>query len=78
MKNLNLKNVLIGCGIAVAGVVLGAKSKKAQTAVSTVEAGAVGAWNTLKDKFSKKKSDEGAPVEEESNQVPSEEFPEVN
>ena len=77
MKNLNLKNVLIGCGIAVAGVVLGAKSKKAQTAVSTVEAGAVGAWNTLKDKFSKKKS-EGAPVVEESNQVPSEEFPEVN
>lgn len=73
----NLKNVLIGCGIAVAGVVLGAKSKKAQTAVSTVEAGAVGAWNTLKDKF-RKKSDEGAPVEEESSQVPSEEFPEVN
>ena len=56
----NIKNILIGCGIAVAGVVLGAKSKKAQSIVNSVENAGANALTTLKNKF--KKSEE-APVE---------------
>lgn len=58
----NIKNILIGCGIAVAGVVLGAKSKKAQSVVNSVENVGANALTTLKNKF-KKSEEQEAPVE---------------
>ena len=72
----NIKNILIGCGIAVAGVVLGAKSKKAQSVVNSVEAAGANAIANLKDKF-KKSEEQSAPVEEPVVEG-GEEFEEVN
>ena len=72
----NIKNILIGCGIAVAGVVLGAKSKKAQSVVNSVENVGANALTALKNKF-KKSEEQSAPVEEPVVEG-SEEFDQVN
>ena len=72
----NIKNILIGCGIAVAGVVLGAKSKKAQSVVNSVETAGANAVANLKNKF-KKSEEQSAPAEEPTVKG-GEEFDQVN
>ena len=58
-----IKNVLIGGAVALAGVVLGAKSKKVQSVVNSAETTGRCAWAGLKSKFGKKTEEVEAPVE---------------
>lgn len=58
-----IKNVLIGGAVALAGVVLGAKSKKVQSVVNSAETTGRCAWVGLKSKFGKKAEEVEAPVE---------------
>ena len=58
-----VKNVLVGGAVALTALVLGAKSKKVQSVVNSVEQTGRCAVDSLKSKFDKKTEEVEAPVE---------------
>lgn len=77
-----IKNVLVGGAVALAALVLGAKSKKVQSMVNSAEQTGRCAVAGLKSKFGKKTEEVEAPVEAADAPVVEEsaggEFPPVN